>query len=277
MKIFLTGGTGFIGSNFINHAHEAGHEILALRRSAEEAKMVILKSTPQWLTKEIENVSVEDLQGYDALVHFAAVGVSPKPASWNECFEFNVGKSLQLLQKAHEAGVSRMVVSGTFSEYGKSGLRYKEIPSNAPLEPTDPYAASKAAASVALTAYARNNKYCLYYGRIFSAFGQGQYHKNFWPDLRRAALAGEDFPMTEGGQIRDFIAVEDVAEIFLQACTDMKINPGEPVVRNVASGKPVMLAAFAAHWWEHWGATGHLRIGNLPYRAHEVMRYVPQI
>jgi nucleoside-diphosphate-sugar epimerase len=190
---------------------------------------------------------------------------------------WNLTIFLRLLDAARQAGVRRVVVAGSFAEYGRSGERYEFIPPHAPLEPTYAYAASKAAASTLGCAYAMEHGLEFAYLRIFSAFGEGQFRSNLWPALREAALAGRDFPLTQGEQVRDFVAAEEVAAQFWYAVLQAPIAPGQPWVRNVGSGQPIRIADFARHWWSVFGAKGTLQIGALPYRPNEVMRYVPLI
>ena len=57
MKIFLTGGTGFIGSHFVNQAHRAGHEIIALRRSASSLPRIQLQRQPVWINKAMTELA----------------------------------------------------------------------------------------------------------------------------------------------------------------------------------------------------------------------------
>lgn len=125
-------------------------------------------------------------------------------------------------------------------------------------------------------ALCRELRFELIYLRLCSVYGQGQYSDNFWPCLRRAALAGVDFPMTMGDQVRDFMPVEDVALALLRA-VEQPPAAGEPRIRNVGTGKPQSTREFAAHWWRNWGARGQLLPGAVPYRPNEVMRYVPEI
>ena len=67
----------------------------------------------------------------------------------------------------------------------------------------------------------RIKKIILTYNRIFSAFGEGQFIENLWPSLRKAAMNGENFNMTSGKQIRDFIEVKKIALNFLE---DLNFN-----------------------------------------------------
>jgi nucleoside-diphosphate-sugar epimerase len=276
MKIFLTGGTGFIGTHFLRSSHASGHEIIALRRAGSSPCLPLLKE-PHWMSQSLDEVNSQDLSGCDVLVHLASPGVSPKKANWEDLFYWNVTATLRLVDQARLAGVRRIVVAGTFAEYGRSADRFDPIPIDAPLEPTYGYAASKASSFVALSAYAIEFGLELAYLRVFSAYGEGQFDANFWPALCKAALSGQDFPMTPGEQVRDYLPVEDVASMFWKAATTAEIIKGVPLIRNVGSGKPISMRTFAEEWWSRLGATGRLLPGALPYRSNEVMRFVPKV
>ncbi len=277
MNIFLTGGTGFVGSHLLNLLSTTPHHVTALCR--EQSKTCIdIKKQPVWLNKNMDKLETSDFSGIDTFIHLASIGVSPKTATWNELFYWNVLVTLDLFEKAHKAGVKRFVVAGTFAEYGLSADNYEYIPAEAPLLPTSAYAASKAAAFIAAHAFAIENQIELCYLRIFSAYGEGQYINNFWPSLKSAALNGEDFLMTPGGQIRDFMPVEKVAEAFLYASEDITIvKKGIPTVANVGTGNTITMLEFAEKCWAEFGATGKIIAGAKTYRPNEPMRYVPLI
>lgn len=277
MKLFVTGATGFVGSHFVQRALADGHEVVGLRRSAESKPRIQLSREPRWLDAGMDLVEPAHLEGVDVLVHLAAAGMPPRRAEWDACYLVNVSQSSKLVQRAIGAGVPRVVAAGSYAEYGAAGLRFDEIPPDAALEPTEPYAASKACASVTLASLCRNSRFVLVYQRLFSVFGEGQYEGNFWPALRAAADSGADFPMTKGDQVRDFVPVADVVEAMLHSCARGDAKPGEPLFENVGSGRPQRLSDFAAKWWREWNATGSLQLGAVPYREHEIMRYVPLV
>ena len=210
MRLFVTGATGFIGSHFVRHALAEGHEVVALRRTAESRPRIELKREPIWTTKSLADVSERELAGVDCLVHLAAVGVSPREATQEELRKWNVAEPAKMLLRGKPVGVTRWVVTGSFAEYGSAGTRYEFIPPDAPLEPTYPYAASKAAGARLFQQIAASEQARLSYLRLFSVYGAGQHEENLWPMLRQAALAGDDLPLTAGEQVRDFIAVEEV-------------------------------------------------------------------
>ena len=254
-----------------------GYDVIALRRSPRAETKIRLDRQPRWIECNLLDVKSSDLQGVDQVVHIASAGVMPKNASLSELLSVNVHGSANLVEQAYYAGVERFVVAGSCMEYGASARRFEHIPADAPLEPIGYYAASKAAAFQLLSAYSRQHDLFLYYGRIFHAYGEGQWKENFWPSLRRAAVSGLDFPMTTGHQIRDFISVEDVAEQFCHACIRTDIRAGIPLVENIGTGIPTRLLEFARHEWEILGATGTLQIGAIPNRPHEEPRIVADV
>jgi len=276
MKLFVTGGTGFIGGHFIKAAMQNNYKIVALRRHGSQARIPLVKE-PLWIEGDLSDDYTSYLQSCDTLVHFASAGVSPQPSSWDLCFTENVTNTIRLFEHTINNGVHKILVVGTFAEYGESGLRYDFIPPDAPLEPSGAYASSKAASFVAAYGLARDKKIKLAYYRIFSAFGIGQYQENLWPSLRDAAICGDNYAMTKGEQIRDFVAVEDVANYLVTALTFDKVDSGKPLVKNIGTGQPQTVRDFSEYWWREWKAQGELQIGKIPYRENEVMRFVPLV
>lgn len=274
MKIFITGGSGFIGSHVIKQALAAGHTVTALRHERAEPR-IPLSAQPNWVQGALSDDWSAQLKECDALIHLAAAGVSMQNLEWKKLFQVNVEQSLNLWLQAADAGVKRFIITGSCFEYGSSAARLKFIPADAPLEPTGPYHAAKAAATMAALGLAVDRGLELIVLRPFHVYGEGEALPRFWPALRRAALAGEDFPMTSGEQVRVFTPVEQVAAAFVAAVTRTGIQPGKPVVENLANGQPQTLLDFAEHWWRVWGAKGRLLPGRVPYRANEIMRYVP--
>lgn len=307
MGVYVTGATGFIGSHFLRGALEAGHEVVALRNPGSRPKIPIPDSDRlTWIEGDLNALFSPSTPSFSAtrfsppatsssaLVHFAAYGVSPQACTWEKAFTVNVLESILLMERAIEVGISSILVCGSCVEYGKSAERYENIPSNAPLEPVGHYAASKAAQSIAASALCREKNVPLTILRLFSVYGEGQHPDNIWPSLHKAAMAGEDFPMSGGEQIRDFVPVKDVAEAFLEkvlapelqvissAFEEASHDPlcaTPPLIRitNVGTGCPQTVRAFAEHWWDKWEAKGKLLPGALPYRPNEVMRYVPEV
>ncbi|QPN65842.1 NAD(P)-dependent oxidoreductase [Synechococcus sp. CBW1006] len=276
MRIFLTGGTGFIGSHVLKQALAAGHQVLALRRRKSEPR-IRLEQQPQWCEGALTDDWSEALAGCDAFLHLAAYGVAAGAYDWDGCFQTNVIDSLQLWRKAATAGIRRFLIVGSCFEYGRSGERYEVIPPSAPLEPTTAYGASKAAASMAALALAVDKQLQLILARPFHVYGEGEAPERFWPMLVAAALSGDDLPMTSGDQIRDFQPVEQAAKQLLSWLESSEIRPGKPQVVNLGTSEYRSLLSFAQQEWLRLHASGELKPGAIPQRHNEVLRYVPQV
>lgn len=277
MKVFVTGGTGFIGSHFIEQALGKGIEVLALRRMPTSVCKIELSKQPEWLDKQLTEVSSGDLEGCDAIVHLAAHSANIPYDTLENCIVHNVLEPLRLFRSAVEAGIKKFIIAGSCFEYGRSGARYENIPVDAPLEPTSSYPASKAAATVAFQAFACENALQMQLLRIFQTYGEGELETRFWPSLRKSAETGSDLKMTTGEQVRDFLNVTDVATEFIKALTCDDIEPGYPEIRNLGSGNPMSLGEFANKEWKKFGATGELKLGAIEQRQNEVMRFVPEL
>lgn len=264
-----------MGSYVVQEALLRGHRVIAVRRKGSVAR-IRFRSEPEWVVGDLDSTCLEQMRGCDAVIHCAAAGVSPQKTSWIEAQKVNVEGTVRLLENARGAEVSGALILGTCHEYGTSSTRYERIPIDAPLEPIGPYAASKAASSLMALAFAREASMRLTVARPFNLYGEGQHESNFWPQLRRAAAAGEDFMMSGGEQVRDFLHVSVAASRLMDLAEDLP-EPGKPEVVHVASGCAITLAEFARKVWAEAGARGKLRIGALPYREGEPMRIIPDV
>jgi nucleoside-diphosphate-sugar epimerase len=255
-------------------AVDAGHDCFCLYRHSIPDVLRNCNGI-EWIKGDLRSDLKAELKLVDAVIHLAAAGVSPQVATREEYFQVNVTDSLLFIEKAVRCEVSKVIVCGSCFEYGASGEHYDFIPVNAPLEPLNSYGASKASATISLIALAREMKFELKVLRPFHFYGEGQSSENLWPSLKKAALSGNDFDMTLGEQVRDYLSVEEVAFKFV---AELSVGNVEmPLIKNVGSGQPVLLATFCQKWWKHWGGKGKLKIGSLPYRKNEVMRFVPKI
>lgn len=276
MKIFLTGGTGFIGSYFIDSAISSGYDLKCLRRPGSKAK-INYKILPDWIDGELEDDYTNIMMDCECFVHMLACGVSPQIATKEDLKKINITQSFKLIQSGLLAGIKKFLIIGSAHEYGKSGRRFKYIPPDAPLEPISDYAKSKVGLYKLLKEFVVEQNLKMIYTRLFNVYGLGQHNQNFWPSLREAAISGRNYSMTSGEQIRCFSPVEDVAKMLIDLLDFSDTKPGNLNVKNIASGPEQSLKNFAEYWWGNFGAKGQLNIGSLPYRKNEIMRFVPLI
>ena len=275
MHYLVTGASGFIGKNLVDYLLKKQHRVTAIIHNSS-----IKHEFSTDLYKEIAIVdsldSLDISSDVDCIFHLAATGVSPRLASWDHLLDINVRLTLSICQLANKLGC-RVICSGTFAEYGLSANNYSHIPPGAPLQPTFPYAASKAAASTLAISYALSEGIELAYLRIFNAFGLGQHESNLWPSLRLAAISGCDFPLSPGLQIRDFIPISSVVRQMYFISLLSTNNFVQPMVVNIASGCSTSVLDFCKYWWSYFEAKGSLLPNHFQYRSNEVMRFVPEI
>ena len=276
MKIFLTGGTGFIGSHVLKQLLASDIEVIAHRRKESSNPRILIEDPIRWLTKPVSDIDSTHFDGVDVLLHLASHSVQYPFDSLENNILYNVIEPLEMFKKAHQAGVTKYVVAGSCFEYGSSGDRFEYIPTDAPLESTNDYATSKAMSFLAFRQFALNKRVSLSYQRIFHAFGEGQQDDRLWPSIKKHALSGKDMELTLGNQIRDFVHIEIVSSKLIAACEELSNFPDEKIrIENIGSGSPQSIAQFANYWWNYWNAVGKLKLGSFPYRDNEVMRFVP--
>lgn len=274
MTVLVTGATGFVGRHVVATLREDGQPVRRLlRKPVEDAQRGV---TDVVRPGGILELTAIDLDGVDAVIHLAAAGVSPKVATAEELRASNVDGTAHLLGLAAGAGTPRLVLLGTCAEYGRSADAHAAIPPDATLRPLSPYPRSKADGFAVACELVAQHALTAHYLRLFTAFGEGQTPRALWPSLRAAALAGEDFPMTSGDQVRDFLPVEEVAGTIVEALTDTA-PAGRLLVRNLGSGSGTSVLDFATEWWGRLGATGQLLPGAIPDRSDEPARYVAEV
>ena len=156
--VFVTGGTGFIGSHLIKLLLDKGYRVFALRRQGSTPR-ILLKTQPQWIEGDFNDDFRSIFSCCNSFVHLAAYGVSANSDDWHGCLINNVNGPVDLWLQAISCNIKNFLIVGSCFEYGLSSNQFNFIPPTAPLEPTTAYAFSKAAASVA--AYSLSIRYKL--------------------------------------------------------------------------------------------------------------------
>lgn len=123
MKVLLTGSEGYIGSITGPRLLEEGHEVTGVDTGFYREGWLCdngLDRIPECLNRDTRSLTVEDLRGYDAVVHLAELSNDPLcEIDPEKTFEVNHQGSVQLARRAREAGVERFVYSSSCSVYGK--------------------------------------------------------------------------------------------------------------------------------------------------------------
>ena len=142
MKVLVTGHHGYIGSIVAPFLAAQGHEVTGVDtffyRGCDLSAGVEVGS----LQRDVRDLGEDDLRGFDAILHLAALSNDPLGDLDPELtFEINERASVRLAQLAREAGVGRFLFASSCSMYGVSGEDL--VAEEAPLQPVTPYAESK--------------------------------------------------------------------------------------------------------------------------------------
>lgn len=248
MKFLITGGAGFIGSNFATKILDLGHEVLVLD-NLSTGKRENLDPRAKFI--EIDLCDGEKIkpyfQGVDFVHHFAAMprvqSSIEKPLETNRN---NLESTINVLLASRDAGVKRVVYSASSSAYGdqiRMPLKEDMLP-----DPMSPYGVQKYAGEL----YVRN-----FYGlfglsgvslRYFNVYGpkmafEGAYTTAIASFIKQKK---EGLKMTifgDGGITRDFTFVDDVCEANLKAAFSPKAGKGEVI--NIGAGHEWSINAVA--------------------------------
>jgi dTDP-glucose 4,6-dehydratase len=220
MKILVTGGAGFIGSNFIRFMLEsyADVEILNLDKltyagNLDNLRDVEADSHYTFVRGDIcDRTLVEKLMstGPDAVVNFAAESHVDRSIEDARSFiETNVMGTHCLLEAARANKVTRFIQVSTDEVYGslpETGFFTEETP----LRPNSPYAASKAAADLLVKAYVHTFAFPAIITRCSNNFGPYQFPEKFLPLMINNARQGKPLPIYgDGLYIRDWLFARD--------------------------------------------------------------------
>jgi dTDP-glucose 4,6-dehydratase len=221
--ILITGGCGFIGSNFIHYMlarypdyRIINLDILTYCGNLDNLCEVAERPTISFVKGDIadrETVRGILRKGVDAVVNFAAEShVDRSIEDPNIFLRTNVLGTQVLMDEAREAGVSRFVQISTDEVYGSLGAS-GAFTEDTPLKPNSPYAASKAAADLMARAYIETYGIDAVITRCSNNYGRYQFPEKLIPLMISNALEGRELPVYgDGLNVRDWIYVEDHCE-----------------------------------------------------------------
>jgi dTDP-glucose 4,6-dehydratase len=255
MKIFVTGGAGFIGSNFIRYVLGSGKNCAVvsydkLTYAGNLANLHSVAGDPayRFVKGDICDAAALEpaMRGCDAIVHFAAEShvdrsiYEPAPV-----IETNVTGTFTLLEVARKLAVSRFVHISTDEVYGDivPGAFASE---DSPLLPSSPYSASKAASDLLVRSYVRTYGFPALITRSSNNYGAYQFPEKFLPLMITNALYDKPLPIYgDGKQERDWLHVDDNCRGILAVLERGKIGEvynigGSEIVENLVMARSLL-------------------------------------
>lgn len=242
MKYFVTGGAGFIGSNYVN---------LLLSETEDVESVTVFDNftyaaNPKNLEKHISDPRLKivrgdicdpgsvgkEVRGHNTVVHFAAESHVDRSIEDSSVFvKTNVLGTYVLLEAAKQSNVETFIHVSTDEVYGS--LENESATEAFPLHPNSPYAASKAASDLLARSYFVTHGLDVRVTRCCNNYGPNQYPEKVIPVLTRAGLNHQKLPIYGNGKnIREWIYVRDHCRGIQVALENG--SPGE--IYNIGTG-----------------------------------------
>lgn len=264
--LLITGGLGFLGSNFIRwqRTHDPDTKIINVdcqTYAAGTDNLGSIRSAAGYTEFDTDITNMENLRNMwpkepVTVVHFAAeTHVDRSLLNASPFAETNILGTLSVLEVARNSPVERLIIISTDEVYGPTPSPQKYTEAQA-LDPTSPYAASKASADLLALTYKRTYNVPVTILRSVNVYGPRQHPEKFIPLFITQALAGEPLPLYgDGKQQREWLWVEDfcgAVQILAQA------NEPAHTVYNVAAGNNLRNLDVAQAIIELTGCSGDL-------------------
>src|SRR5436190_12642708 len=245
MRLLVTGGAGFIGSNFAHMALSGGHDVVIFDALTYAGHLKNIDGVGQFVKGNICDADavtnlLKSLK-FDAVVNFAAEShVDRSIESAAPFVQTNVLGAVTLFEAARIQDVPLFVQISTDEVYGSIEGDGK-FTLESPQAPSSPYSASKAAADLLLLSYHHTHGVDVRVTRCTNNYGRFQHPEKFIPTVLRSAFAAQKIPIYgDGKQVRDWIFVDDHCEGILnvleQGSAGAIYHFGGPGVQDHAVG-----------------------------------------
>jgi dTDP-glucose 4,6-dehydratase len=226
----ITGGAGFIGSNFVRLALGKGHHLVILDALTYAGNLANLQELLERDDVTFVRGSVCDAtcvnalfaaHDFDAVIHFAAEShVDRSILGPKACLETNIDGTYTLLQAAREhwkdTEQKRFLHVSTDEVYGSLGPGEPGFTENSPHRPNSPYSASKAAADHLVRAWHHTYGLPTLISNCSNNYGPWQFPEKLIPLFTLNAVEGKTLPVYgDGMQIRDWLHVQDHCEALM--------------------------------------------------------------
>lgn len=274
MKVFVTGGAGFIGSWIVKVLLREGHSVTVFDNLSTGHRASV-PETATLVEGDLRNPAdiTKTLSGHDAVIHLAAKSIVPESvADPDATFQTNLAGGHNLLEAMRATGVKTMVYSSSAAVYGNPVK--VPIEEDDPTRPISPYGATKLAFEELLRAYHHNYGLNVVMFRYFNPFGPHELHQpetHAIPNFIRATLQRTPIPLYwNGEQERDFFFVEDIAEAHVLGLQQSGLS-----YYNLGSGQSITVRQIIETIFEITGQ--HTEMSDLGERPGDPPRLLASI
>jgi nucleoside-diphosphate-sugar epimerase len=244
MRIFITGGTGFVGKYIVDELRRGGHELLLLSRSAHRRQPGL-----QFLKGDISDVSTwgKKLKMFkpEAAIHLAWEGL---PSQEFDITVKNLVGGLNCIRALGEAGCRTVVVAGSDQEYGHTGKKANE---KSLTKPYNMLFAGKTSLYWLGAKIAEQYQMNFIWARMFFIYGAGQRSGALIPYMVSSLKKGEDPDIRNPYGANDFIYIEDLARAVALLTTRKPKSQNE--IYNIGSGKLTTTSKIIQNVYKNFG------------------------
>ena len=234
MKIFITGGTGFIGSHLVPKLVSRKHRLLLLTRGKPRKEY---GTSVRFVKGDLRNPGVWEgaVRKFkpDAIIHLAWEGIEARDFGL-DMSSVNLIASLRLIAFAAEIGCKRFLSTGSCWEYGVVGGRVKESDTLQTPNHVPAFVIAKRAIRDMGERFSIENGMRFLWARLFFVYGPGQRSGSLIPHLAHSIKDGVNLDIQNKAGGNDFVFVEDVAEALLEILEKSK---EQNAVYNIGSGR----------------------------------------
>ncbi len=253
----VTGGAGFLGGHLVPALRARGAQVTIADRVAGAPSAEVSVRVVDLLEDDLEDLLAEGR--YDGVFHLAGNAEVPLSVERPELdFRLNAGVTLRLLEALRKVSpAASFLLASTAAIYGEA--LDGPCRESQPADPVAPYGASKWMAESYTELYAREHGLRTRRARIFSMYGEGL-RKHVVYDLiaKLAANPKRLEVLGDGGQVRDFLYVEDAVRALLAV---QEHSPGQGEAVNVASGVPLTIRQLAQAVADAFGGSPEVAFG----------------
>ncbi|CAM8377487.1 NAD-dependent epimerase/dehydratase family protein [Candidatus Methylopumilus planktonicus] len=269
MKILVTGATGFIGQHVIRCLlKRTDLEIIGTTRDLNKAKKIDFYEKIKFIEIDLsmENRTVfHQLDSPDILIHLAWDNLP----NYNEHFHIkkNLVENKKFIFNMINSGLNDITVSGTCFEYGmKSGCLHEKLIAS----PINRYGISKNSLRIFTEDLQIDFDFSFKWLRLFYTFGEGQGSGSLIAQIEKTAASSiKKFNMSGGDQIRDYLPVNEMAELIVRCSLQKKIDG----IINCCSGKPISIKNLVGNYIKEKGYDIKINFGAFPYPDYEPMAF----